>query len=200
LYLRDRGPTEVGGFGIAPADDLLYVEDIQLVRQTCTVVSVAFDDTAVAELFDEQVDAGRRPDQFARVWIHTHPGESAEPSHVDEATFERVFGACDWAVMFILARRGETYCRLHFSTGPGGAFEIPVEVDFESDFAGSDVAAWSQEYATAVRARELRTFPEIQEAGLLGEEATFAPAHELNDDFWATFEQRKEPFLNERPL
>ena len=61
LFLRDRGPTEVGGFGITPASDLLYVEDIRLVRQTCTAVSVAFDDTAVAEFFDDQVDAGRHP-------------------------------------------------------------------------------------------------------------------------------------------
>ena len=28
LYLRDLGDTEVGGFGISAADDLLYVEDI----------------------------------------------------------------------------------------------------------------------------------------------------------------------------
>ena len=41
LYLRDLGDTEVGGFGITAADDLLYVEDIQLVRQTCDVASVA---------------------------------------------------------------------------------------------------------------------------------------------------------------
>ena len=40
LFLRDRGPTEVGGFGIAPPVDLLYVEDIRLVQQTCTSISV----------------------------------------------------------------------------------------------------------------------------------------------------------------
>ena len=88
LFLRDRGPTEVGGFGIAPAADLLYVEDIRLVQQTCTSISVAFDDSAVAEFFDEQIDAGRRPEQFGRIWIHTHPGDSAQPSHVDEETFQ----------------------------------------------------------------------------------------------------------------
>ena len=32
LYLRDRGQTEVGGFGITASDDLLRVEDVQLVR------------------------------------------------------------------------------------------------------------------------------------------------------------------------
>jgi proteasome lid subunit RPN8/RPN11 len=155
LFLRDRGPTEVGGFGIAPAADLLYVEDIGLVQQTCTSISVAFDDSAVAEFFDEQIEAGRRPEQFARVWIHTHPGESAQPSHVDEETFRRVFGPCDWAVMFIIAREGETYCRLQFRAGPSGAFEIPVRVNFESNFAGSDFEAWAGEYDTTIRKTEL---------------------------------------------
>lgn len=154
LFLRDRGPTEVGGFGIAPATDLLYVEDIRLVQQACTSISVAFDDSAVAEFFDEQIDAGRRPEQFGRIWIHTHPGDSAQPSHVDEETFRRVFGPCDWSVMFILARGGETYCRLRFRAGPGGAFEIPVQVDFQGDFAGSNLKAWTREYETAVRKAE----------------------------------------------
>ena len=39
LYLRDRGPTEVGAFGICPADNLLRIEDVQLVRQFCTSLS-----------------------------------------------------------------------------------------------------------------------------------------------------------------
>ena len=67
LFVRDRGSTEVGGFGITPTDDLLHVEDFRLMQQTCTAVSVAFDDTAVAEFFEEQVDLGRRPEQFARI-------------------------------------------------------------------------------------------------------------------------------------
>jgi proteasome lid subunit RPN8/RPN11 len=151
LFLRDRGPTEVGGFGLTSPTGLLFVDDIQLVRQTCTSVSVVFEDAAVAEFFDEQIDVGRRPDQFARIWIHTHPGESAQPSFVDEETFGRVFGPCDWVVMFILAHGGATYCRLGFRAGPGGAFEIPVQVDFHGTFSGSDFEAWTREYEAAVR-------------------------------------------------
>ena len=56
------GDTEVGGFGIAATDDLLLIEDIQLVGQTCSWAHVAFDDVAVADFFDQQVDAGRRPE------------------------------------------------------------------------------------------------------------------------------------------
>ena len=38
----------------------------------------------------------------------------------DEETFARVFGRTDWAVMFILARQGQSYARLRFHVGPGG--------------------------------------------------------------------------------
>jgi hypothetical protein len=199
LFLRDRGPTEVGGFGIAPADDLLYVEDIQLVRQTCTTISVLFEDTAVAEFFDDQIDAGRRPEQFGRIWIHTHPGESAKPSPVDEETFHRVFGQCDCAVMFIVARGGQTYCRLWFRAGPGGAFVIPVEVDFHGNFAGSNFEAWTREYQTTVRQAQL---------GLAVAPAVGPPVgpfesvgtYQLFDDFLDSIELEKDYEFHERPL
>ena len=51
LFLRDYGNTEVGGFGIAAEDDLLLVEDVQLVQQVCSWVSVTFDDASVADFF-----------------------------------------------------------------------------------------------------------------------------------------------------
>ncbi|MCG8583722.1 MAG: hypothetical protein MI757_03325 [Pirellulales bacterium] len=150
LFLRDLGSTEVGGFGIASAEDSLLVEDFVLVRQTCTSVTVVFNDEAVADFFDTQVDAGRAPESFFRVWCHTHPGNSARPSSVDEATFTRVFGPCDWSVMFILACEGQRYARLRFNVGPGGELEIPVEVDYSNPFAGTDELAWTAEYEANV--------------------------------------------------
>ena len=45
LFLRDLGPTEVGGFGITEPDDLLCVRDIVLVEQQCTETFVSFDDS-----------------------------------------------------------------------------------------------------------------------------------------------------------
>jgi proteasome lid subunit RPN8/RPN11 len=154
LFLRDLGPTEIGGFGVTPPDDLLYVEDVRLVRQSCTGTSVAFDDTAVAEFFDDQVDAGRRPEQFARVWVHTHPGECPWPSGVDERTFADVFGRCDWSVMFILANGGRTYARLQFRAGPGAQVRMPVQIDWGRAFAGADEQAWETEYMANVRPHE----------------------------------------------
>lgn len=151
VFLRDAGPTEIGGFGITPSHDLLLVEDIQLVRQTCTPISVQFEDAAVAELFDQQVDARLRPEQFARIWIHTHPGLSATPSNVDETTFRNVFGRCDWSLMFILARGGATYARLQFQAGPGSALRLPVRLDWQRPFAGTDECGWQTEFDLSVQ-------------------------------------------------
>ena len=153
LYLRDRGDTEVGGFGICQEEDLLHIDDIVLVRQSCTKFTVAFEDAAVADFFDRQVDAGLRPEQFARIWIHTHPGASARPSGTDETTFRRVFGSSDWAMMFILAQEGESYARLQFNVGPRGSLELRVEIDYSKPFPGADWETWAQEYETNVHAQ-----------------------------------------------
>ena len=151
LFLRDAGETEVGGFGISSPDDPLQVEDVMLIPQRTTAVRVAFDDLAVADYFDQQIDAGLRPEEFARIWLHTHPGDCALPSPTDEETFARVFGRCDWAVMGILSRGGATYARLRFSAGPSGEIRIPVEVDFGLPFAASDSEAWMAEYRRCVQ-------------------------------------------------
>ena len=154
LYWRDAGPTEIGGLGISAPGDPLLLTDIRLVRQRCDWASVQFDDGAVADYFDEQVDAGRRPEEFGRVWVHTHPGESPSPSATDKETFGRVFGACQWAVMFILAQGGQSYARLTFGVGPGGSGDVPVEVDYESEFPASERGAWEAEYAACVERAE----------------------------------------------
>ena len=150
LCLRGLDDCEVGAFGISAADDLLCVEDVQLVQQLCDLASVAFDDESVADFFDRQVDAGRRPEQFARIWIHTHPGSCPQPSSVDEETFARAFGRSEWAVMFILAQGGKSYARLEFHVGPGGSVPLPVEVDYSREFAGSDRPTWREQYQANV--------------------------------------------------
>jgi len=150
VYLRDRGPVEIGGFGLTETDDPLLVTDLALVEQICTAASVSFVDWSVAEFFDRQVDRGLRPAQFARIWVHTHPGSCPTPSSTDEATFARVFGPVDWSVMFILAWGGRSYSRLQFRAGPGGALEIPADIDFGQPFAASDEHAWETDYQTKV--------------------------------------------------
>ena len=152
LFFRDKGETEIAGFGISALDDLLYVEEFATIRQEVTIASFAFEDSAVADFFDQQVDAGRKPEQFARILIHTHPGDSATPSATDEENFQRVFSRCDWAIMFILGRTGKTYARLRFNVGPGGEAGIPVYVDYSKPFSSSDHQAWDAEYQANIKA------------------------------------------------
>ena len=150
LYLRDYADSEVGAFGISDANDLLLINDIVLVQQYCSYAYVAFDDESVADFFDQQVDAGMRPEQFARIWIHTHPVNCPLPSATDEETFDRVFGRAEWAVMFILARGGQSYARLRFNSGPGAEIKIPVAVDYARPFSGSELEQWEHEYLSCV--------------------------------------------------
>jgi len=152
LFMRDIGDTEVGGFAITLPDDLLYVDDFVLPKQECGMASVDFKDESVADIVDDMIDEGLKPEQFLRIWIHTHPSMSASPSKTDEDTFERVFGKCDWAIMAIISTDGDKYCRLQVNSGPiPGYFEIPIEVDYESyDFPASDSEAWEKEYKEKV--------------------------------------------------
>lgn len=129
-YFCHAGDTEIGGFAITSADDPLYVERFETVAQRVTGASVAFADEAVADFFDRCVDERLTPQRFARVWLHTHPGASPDPSLIDEETLARVFGGCDWSVMFILSRTSRTYARLTFTAGPAGSMQIPVSVDW----------------------------------------------------------------------
>lgn len=154
-FLCHAGPTEVAGFGLSAPHDLLYLEDILVIGQRATAVTVAFDDTAVADLFDRMTDQKIPPHRFARAWLHTHPGTSAKPSGVDEATFKRAFGACDFSIMAILSRSSATYARVQFSAGPGGSLEIPVAVDWQTwpsiNMLDSHFKRWREEYEQYVK-------------------------------------------------
>ena len=151
LFFRDRGDTEISGFGITEPDDLLCITDFLTIKQDATVASISLDDEAVADFFESQVDAGRKPEQFFRIWLHTHPGDSPNPSSIDEETFQRVFGKCDWAVMCIVAEDGKTYARLRFNVGPGGELLIPVCVDYSCSFGSTDRNVWEAEYKANIK-------------------------------------------------
>ncbi len=168
-YLCHAGPTEVAGFGLSSCIDPLYLEDILVIGQRTTPSTVSFDDAAVADLFDQMIDRKIPPPRFARVWLHSHPGASATPSSVDEATFKRVFSACDWSVMAILSRSSATYARIQFSAGPGGSFEIPIVVDWQSwpDTGSLDahLAQWRQEYEQHIKPVTFDFFEVLEEEG-----------------------------------
>jgi hypothetical protein len=141
LFLRDYGQTRVAGFGLAPADDPLYVEEIRLVRQRASLAAVRLDQTSVRELCSQ--DGGT-------IWIQLHPGRAELPSRQDEQAFARFVRQAGWGVLFLLDRRGTASARLRFAAGPGGEWEIPVEVDLRRPFPGCDVPGWEADYLAHV--------------------------------------------------
>lgn len=145
IYLRDIGDTEIGAFGICPTTPLL-IEDVIMTKQSCSSCYVDFDDTGVAEFSEMMFERGLQPHQFSRIWIHTHPNIGASPSAKDEETFRTAFSAYDWAIMFILAKGGETYARLRINSGPGAEVLLNVTQNYKSAFPASDPASWKMEY------------------------------------------------------
>lgn len=149
-FMMNEGETEVSGMGLTLPEDPMYVVDFLVVKQECTSAHTEFDDNALADLFEEMVAEGHHPQNFGRIWIHTHPGNSPHPSSVDENTFRTRFGNCDWSVMFILARLGNFYGRVQFSAGPKAQMEISTQIDWKTSFQGSDEEAWKREYKDKV--------------------------------------------------
>lgn len=184
LYFRDKSDNEVGGFGITEVDDLLCVREFVTVKQEVTAVSVKFDDSAVADFFDNQVDLGKKPEQFARIWLHSHPGDSPEPSVIDEETFKRVFGNCQWAVLFVVAQDNKTYAKLSFNVGPGGQVLIPTAIDYGRDFGGSDHILWDAEYVANIKATEWLSGRTVRENTTTGHDLTgYALPYDFIDEF-----------------
>lgn len=151
------GNTEVSGFGISSDDNLLYIEDFAVIKQQNTIVSTSMDPIAIADFTDDCVDKGMKPQQFLRIWCHTHPDIRPTPSGADEKNFRESFGKCDWAVMFIVNWAGETYCRLKILTAFGFVTEeIPVRVDWKAihqldwDLMAELEMGWNSDYEECV--------------------------------------------------
>ena len=148
IFMRDCGKTEVGGYGICPADDLLYIEDIVFPEQSADSCFIELDEGALSKHMDNMfVNHDYQPNQCARIWIHTHPGNSATPSSYDDKIFNEKFGNQDWSVAFILARGGEYTCRLQINTDTlQHQSKLDVSVDWTAEFWGSDHEEWKKEY------------------------------------------------------
>ena len=151
-YLCHAGDTEVAAFGLSHPADPLYLDDVLVVKQRASAASVAFDDGAVADLFDRMLDGGVPPARFARVWLHTTPGPPSTRAAPTRRPSPASSGACDWAVMAILGRTGRVSARLAFPAGPGGAVELASAVDWaawprDAERLEAERASWERDYA-----------------------------------------------------
>lgn len=177
-YLRDKGQTEVGGFAVSHDDDLLHVREIHLVPQETTSVTVKFQDEGVADFTENMFEDGIHPRQCLRIWWHTHPGNSATPSFVDEETFEKVFGKCNWSIMFILAKGGEHYARLQLRGDFEGSIMLPVQVQRDVYYDSE----WGEEYNSNVTPLKEKQYGPVSKAA--GLNPVFGIDELSNDGDW----------------
>lgn len=106
-------PVEVSCMGIAEIPDHpLYITRLAWLPQNNSAGFVEFHEGAFSTHLNDSLDAGLQPYQATRIWIHTHPGGSPNPSGQDEDQLTQFMALNDWTVMFIMARTGATFCRL----------------------------------------------------------------------------------------
>lgn len=155
-YLRDLTSNEVTCFGITDEDDPLLVRDLWVPKQEVSVATTELDDESFA-ISVEEMGKMAPPSTFTRIWLHTHPGSSATPSSTDRTTQSTTFSTCEWHVMGILARDGQTHCEMSW-WGPDRksllSAKIPMEVAWHEPFDAADPDHWSAEYAENVTARK----------------------------------------------
>jgi len=150
IWMRDKGDTEVAGYATTATNDPLLVTDFRLIKQECTEASFEFDPNDIAKDVENMLDKELAPWQTHNILIHTHPGNSADPSIVDENNFRNSFANPDWAIMFIIANDGSTYCRIKANVGPGVERQLGVSIDWKAHFCESNVQAWEDEYKLKV--------------------------------------------------
>lgn len=122
LSLRREHHDQIRGFGITAVADPLAIEEIRFLDRSDGA------DVEVLEFLAREIERELPVDRCARVWIGTRPGRSARPTSAEVATFARLFGAVPWCVLFLVAHGGATYARLRYHVGPGGSWQIPVNI------------------------------------------------------------------------
>lgn len=156
MWMRNHGKTEVAGYGITATEDPLLVTDFVSTKQKCTVASFDLDPYDIIEHTERMMDQGIPPWACTNLLIHTHPGNCAKPSGTDEENFAKAFAHPNWAIMFIVAKEGDTYCRLKINVGPGVVKLLGVEIDWNIPFPASDHEGWDAEYDEKVHAKKFR--------------------------------------------
>lgn len=115
---KDTKFNEVSLMGISKSEENINcIIDLKCVKQEVSSGETIIDDEGLADFFEdmrEDKKIGAR--RCGRVWIHTHPGNSPQPSGTDEETYNRYFKDVDFAVMYILSCGNKDYCRMKYNS------------------------------------------------------------------------------------
>ena len=153
---RNAAKTEIGFLGICEDPERpLHITDLYMPKQLCNSVHMDFDENDIAEHMMDMAELNILPSQCMRIWIHTHPGPSCEPSGEDRTTFES-FIQGEWAVMAIVGTTNNLYAELGLNH-PLGKFNKKIDwiIDWSADAKETNIDHWLQEMEQKV---EVETF------------------------------------------
>ena len=151
IYMRDKQANEVSCMAITP-NTLNIIEELYFPRQEVQSAYVDIDEDGLALMCDELAQKGLQPEQFMRIWIHTHPKSmGATPSGRDRQCMEESFSTPDWAIMMIFSQNGESFAELRMNKPFLMTQKLDIFVDYSSPFPASNKAEWDKEYEKNVK-------------------------------------------------
>ncbi len=150
--------NEIGFWGITDKNDGLWVCDVYVPEQEVSSATTDFKDGACLKYLTTYAKQGYAPYQLGRVWIHTHPGNSTEPSGKDRHTFKTLIGQSAIGCMVIFGQNHTAQAWL-LLTNPEqlqGQFElkIPVEIDWHCSYAGFNYESYIKTLEDAIEEKK----------------------------------------------
>ncbi len=149
----DMSFGEFGGFAVtADPNDRFKITDFIILPQTASGGHADLDNMAIAKYTCKMVKSGLQPNQFSRIWFHTHGGSGYFGPHSstdDDNTFVRAFGQCDWSVMLIFNDAYSVYMELQNNKAHNIGWEIGFE--FWEKPLSKKHQGWADEFDDNVR-------------------------------------------------
>lgn len=166
FWAHNEKGLEVSGMGVVASQHLsegnIEVSDIHMLPQANSSVYTEMDDEAMNKYYEECYAKEMAIGEFGCVWLHTHPGNSCQPSSTDETTFKDTFKRHPWALMLILGQSGDMYGRIK-SNFPRIEQEVDVVVDWTQWEDNVSPHNWAKDYDENVRERDTAiSFPAYQ--------------------------------------
>ncbi len=149
--LQENGDTEFSAFGFMPDVATREITDLFVPLQYNSPGGTHMDDEGVAKLFSLLSEEGLEHEQYGRVWIHSHPTFSVQPSGTDWSTLKRTFGRCPWVLMIIVSLDGgkfnsSVHLRVNSPMGCATRKLAKLEIDY--------ARGWPKEVESWVEARK----------------------------------------------
>ena len=122
---------EISGLGIVDVhEDIITVEDVFIIKQSCTSGSTDIDDDAVAEFLAQNIDWIDK----MKLWWHSHCNMATFWSGTDTGTIEKFSN--NWMLSIVGNKKGEYRCRIDiYDPFRITIDEIPMKyVHVEDDF------------------------------------------------------------------